>query len=78
MGEIENGLLSLKKGDVFHFTNEKRLGNLDGVYLSYPNFHSDVTVSYTHLDVYKRQLYTSANLVEPAGTWIIYRALSAL
>lgn len=47
VGEIENGLLSLKKGDVFHFTNEKRLGNLDGVYLSYPNFHSDVKVGET-------------------------------
>jgi pyruvate kinase len=47
VGEIENDVLSLRKGDVFHFTNEKRLGNLDGVYLSYPNFHNDVKVGET-------------------------------
>ncbi len=44
VGVIENGLLTLNKGDVFYFTNEKREGNLDGVYISYPNFHSDVKV----------------------------------
>jgi pyruvate kinase len=42
VGEIEHGILPLNKGDIFYFTNEKRLGNLDGVYLSYPNFHADV------------------------------------
>jgi pyruvate kinase len=47
VGEIEHDVLSLRKGDIFHFTNEKRLGNLDGVYLSYPNFHKDVKVGET-------------------------------
>ncbi|MDI9319998.1 MAG: pyruvate kinase [Phycisphaerales bacterium] len=47
VGEIENGVLPLHKGEVFHFTNEKRLGNLDGVYLSYPNFYNDVKVGET-------------------------------
>lgn len=42
VGEIEHGILPLLKGDIFYFTNEKRMGNLDGVYLSYPNFHMDV------------------------------------
>lgn len=47
VGEIENGSLNLQKGDEFYFTNEKRLGNLDGVYLSYPNFYNDVKVGET-------------------------------
>lgn len=47
VGEIENDVLELRRGDVFYFTNEKRLGNLEGVYLSYPNFHTDVKVGET-------------------------------
>lgn len=47
VGEIEHDVLSLNKGDIFYFTNEKRLGNLEGVYLSYPNFHNDVKVGET-------------------------------
>ncbi|MBL7713390.1 MAG: pyruvate kinase, partial [Chitinophagaceae bacterium] len=47
VGEIENGVLALQKGDTFYFTNEKRLGNLDGIYLSYPDFHKDVKVGET-------------------------------
>lgn len=47
VGEIENDVLGLRRGDIFYFTNEKRLGNLDGVYLSYPNFHTDVKVGET-------------------------------
>lgn len=47
VGEIENEVLPLQKGDVFYFTNEYRLGNLEGVYLSYPNFHNDVKVGET-------------------------------
>jgi pyruvate kinase len=44
VGEIENGSLALNKGDEFFFTNEQRLGNKEGVYLSYPNFANDVRV----------------------------------
>nr|HQE12609.1 pyruvate kinase [Flavipsychrobacter sp.] len=44
VGEIENGCLELKEGTEFYFTNEKRLGNLDGIYISYPNFHNDVRI----------------------------------
>jgi pyruvate kinase len=47
VGEIENDVLQLRQGDTFYFTNEKRLGNLDGIYLSYPNFHNDVKVGET-------------------------------
>ncbi len=47
VGLIENDVLELHKGDTFFFTNEKRLGNLDGVYLSYPKFHNDVKVGET-------------------------------
>ncbi|MGC4059129.1 MAG: pyruvate kinase [Chitinophagaceae bacterium] len=47
VGEIENGVMELKKGDIFYFTNDYKLGNFDGVYLSYPNFHNDVKVGET-------------------------------
>lgn len=47
VGEIENEVLPLQRGDTFYFTNEYRLGNLEGVYLSYPNFHNDVKVGET-------------------------------
>lgn len=44
VGDIEGGSLPLAVGDIITFTNEKRLGNKDGIYLSYPNFHDDVRV----------------------------------
>lgn len=47
VGEIENGVMVLKKGDTFYFTNEYKLGNFEGVYLSYPNFHNDVKLGET-------------------------------
>ncbi|GAA4458763.1 pyruvate kinase [Rurimicrobium arvi] len=47
VGEIEDGVMELKKGDIFYFTNEYKLGNFDGVYLSYPNFHNDVKIGET-------------------------------
>lgn len=47
VGEIEHDVMVLKKGDTFYFTNEYKLGNFDGVYLSYPNFHNDVKVGET-------------------------------
>jgi pyruvate kinase len=42
VGDIENGSISLQKGDILTFTNEKRLGTKEGIYMSYPNFHKDV------------------------------------
>lgn len=47
VGEIENDVMVLRKGDTFYFTNEYKLGNFDGVYLSYPNFHNDVKLGET-------------------------------
>ncbi len=44
VGDIENGALDLAKGDEFYFTNEKRTGNKDGIYISYPNFSRDVRI----------------------------------
>lgn len=44
VGDILNGALHLKTGDSFYFTNENRMGDKDGVYMSYPNFHNDVKV----------------------------------
>jgi pyruvate kinase len=44
IGEIENNGLELKKGDEFYFTNEKCMGNLEHIYMSYPDFHKDVRI----------------------------------
>ncbi len=44
VGEIQDNALFLKKGDVFYFTNEKCIGKLEHIYISYPAFHDDVRV----------------------------------
>ncbi len=44
VGEIIDNALDLKEGDEFYFTNEKCIGTLEGIYISYPNFANDVRV----------------------------------
>ncbi len=44
VGEIENNALEVFPGDILTFTNEKVVGNIDRIYVSYPNLHSDVKV----------------------------------
>ena len=44
VGEIENGSLEIKEGDIITFTNEKVLGTKEKIYVSYPNLHSDVHI----------------------------------
>src|SRR5579862_7464842 len=44
VGEIENNALDLKAGDVLTFTNQKVVGNIERIYVSYPNFHADVKI----------------------------------
>ncbi len=44
VGEIENNALEVQVGDVLTFTNEKCIGNLEKIYLSYPNLAGDVVV----------------------------------
>lgn len=44
VGEIENNALSVQVGDVLTFTNEKCIGTLEKIYVSYPNLAGDVTV----------------------------------
>lgn len=44
VGELEEGSLVLHKDDEFFFTNEKRIGNKDGIYISYPDFYKDVRI----------------------------------
>ncbi len=43
VGDMGDGLV-LEQGSEFFFTNEKRKGDKDGVYISYPNFHNDVRI----------------------------------
>jgi pyruvate kinase len=44
VGEIENNSLQVVPGDILTFTNEKIVGNMERIYVSYPNLHSDVKV----------------------------------
>ena len=44
VGDIENNYLDLKKGDEFYFTNQKCIGTLEHIYMSYPDFHKDVRI----------------------------------
>lgn len=44
VGEIENNALEVKVGDVLTFTNEKCIGTLEKIYVSYPNLAGDVVV----------------------------------
>ena len=49
VGEIENGHIEVVEGDILTFTNEKVIGNKEKIYVSYPNFHSDVKIGNTIL-----------------------------
>jgi pyruvate kinase len=42
VGELENGQLELKAGSHFIFTTIKQVGNLEKIYVSYPNLTTDV------------------------------------
>ena len=44
IGEIENNYLEVKAGDTLTFTNEKCIGTLEKIYVSYPNLAGDVTM----------------------------------
>jgi pyruvate kinase len=47
VGEIENGSIEIKPGDILTFTNEKVVGNHQRIYVSYPNLHEDVRIGNT-------------------------------
>ena len=44
VGEIENGSLDLREGDILTFTNERVVGNLEKIFVSYPDLHADVQI----------------------------------
>ena len=44
VGEMQEGGLEVKKGDILTFTNEKCVGTIERIYVSYPNLHKDVRV----------------------------------
>lgn len=44
VGEMENGGLPIKPGDILTFVNEKCVGNAQKIYMSYPSFAQDVKV----------------------------------
>lgn len=44
VGDLEGGSLDIKEGDILTFTNEKLVGNMHKIYVSYPDLHSDVKV----------------------------------
>jgi pyruvate kinase len=47
VGEIENNRLDVKVGDVLTLTNEKCIGTMEKIYVSYPNLAGDVVVGNT-------------------------------
>lgn len=44
VGEIENNALQVNVGDVLTFTNEKCVGTIEKIYVSYPNLAGDVKI----------------------------------
>lgn len=44
IGELEDGFLEIKEGDILTFTNERVVGNMHRIFVSYPNLHSDVQI----------------------------------
>jgi pyruvate kinase len=42
VGDIENGAMEIKEGDILTFTNEKVIGTKEKIYVSYPDLHADV------------------------------------
>ncbi len=44
VGEIEGGSLDIREGDILTFTNEQVIGNMNKIYVSYPDLHADVQV----------------------------------
>ena len=42
VGEIENNALVVKEGDILTFVNEKCVGTMEKIYVSYPNLAGDV------------------------------------
>ncbi len=44
VGEIENNALQVNVGDILTFTNEKCVGTLEKIYVSYPNLAGDVKI----------------------------------
>ncbi|MFN4005895.1 MAG: pyruvate kinase [Chitinophagaceae bacterium] len=49
VGEIENNALPVVAGDILTFTNEKCVGTLERIYVSYPNLAGDVKIGNTIL-----------------------------
>jgi pyruvate kinase len=47
VGEIENNRLDVKVGDILTLTNEKCVGTIEKIYVSYPNLAGDVLVGNT-------------------------------
>jgi pyruvate kinase len=44
VGDLEGGALEIKEGDILTFTNEKVVGSMKKIYVSYPDLHTDVKV----------------------------------
>lgn len=49
VGKIENNALELKEGDIITFVNEKCVGTMEKIYMSYEQFPMDVNVGETVL-----------------------------
>lgn len=50
VGEVENNALQVSPGDILTFTNEKCVGNMERIYVSYPNLAGDVRLGNKNFD----------------------------
>ena len=66
VGEIENNRLDVKVGDVLTLSNDKCIGTMEKIYVSYPNLAGDVVVGNTIM-IDDGKIEVKVKIVEPNG-----------
>ena len=66
VGEIENNRLDVKVGDVLTLSNDKCIGTMEKIYVSYPNLAGDVVVGNTIM-IDDGKIEVKVKSVEPNG-----------
>jgi len=74
VGEMENGKMALRKGDILTFVNEPCMGNAEKIYMSYEQFAKDVKVGEKVLvdDGNVQLLVTETNGVDTVKLEVLY------
>lgn len=66
VGEIENNRLDVKVGDVLTLSNDKCIGTMEKIYVSYPNLAGDIVVGNTIM-IDDGKIEVKVKSVEPNG-----------